>query len=61
MSVVVPMEDYEPYEIVAAENRRIGLMTCLRCGSVVMLSEGTDTPAIHNAWHTHLATTEGES
>jgi hypothetical protein len=53
---------YAPYVAVSAEGCRIGLMTCLRCGCVVMVGDtrkgGLD---IHEAWHkaTDRAVTEG--
>ena len=43
---------YEPYVVVAAEGRRIGLMTCKRCGAAVMFDEaGVDGPQRHEEWH----------
>ena len=45
------IEGYAPYTAVAAEGQRIGLMTCLRCGAVVMLEKGYDWPEVHDKWH----------
>lgn len=34
-----------------AEGDRVGIVTCLTCGSAVFLSMVADSFAIHNEWH----------
>lgn len=41
---------YEYFELEAA-GQRIGLLTCKRCGSAVILSKEEDAAAIHMQWH----------
>jgi hypothetical protein len=51
-------ENYEPFIAVVAEGRRLGLMTCRRCGATVMLEGaggGMLAPVLHDEWHHRLA------
>lgn len=51
-------EDYSAYFTVEATGARIGLMTCLRCGVVVLLGDkDRDASRLHDAWHRR---TDGE-
>lgn len=41
-----------PYAAVMTEGGRLGLMTCLHCGAVVMTGENeADGPGLHEQWH----------
>jgi hypothetical protein len=46
---------YSPYTAVAAEGARIAVVTCLRCGAMVMLdpdvSHELAGQVLHDAWH----------
>jgi len=53
-------ELYEAYIAVAAEGNRIGLMACKRCGCVVMLEKGKDSPEVHERWHERYRAPEAE-
>ncbi len=52
------IEDYSPYTAIEAEGQRISLVTCLRCGAVVMLERGEDWPSLHDSWHDRVAPEE---
>lgn len=44
-------ENYEPYITVQTRGYGdVGLMTCKRCGAVVMLDKA-ETPRLHDKWH----------
>lgn len=38
----------------SAEGGRVGIVTCLTCGSALFLSPMTDVYALHDAWHQAL-------
>ena len=42
--------DFSPYVAFEVEGRRIGIVTCLRCGAAVLLDEEHATVK-HLAWH----------
>lgn len=46
---------FSPYIAVSGEGTRFGLMTCLRCGAVVMIEPEFDRPGLHDAWHDFLS------
>lgn len=48
-------EDFTGYRAIQAEGRRIGLMTCLRCGTAVIVGEDEPTGKMHDDWHAFLA------
>lgn len=44
------------WQVAAAEGGRIGLLTCIECGSVVLVSEieplsALSSPEVHSRWH----------
>jgi hypothetical protein len=41
---------YSAYWALSAEGARIGMVTCLRCGTAVLLDD-TGATLIHNRWH----------
>ena len=43
--------NYGPGYAVHAEGHRIGFVTCLQCGAVVMLSGDADAMTLHREWH----------
>jgi hypothetical protein len=48
-----------PYRAVEAEGARIGLLSCLDCGAVLMLDpddarQDIDVVSIHTEWHARL-------
>lgn len=53
--MAIPSEEapeYDDYFIVASERNRIGLMTCLKCGSCIIVQEsGSLSTDLHNEWH----------
>lgn len=45
-------KNYDAATVVPAEGARVALLTCLRCGAVVMAdSRGAEGPQIHDRWH----------
>lgn len=47
---------YDNYYGIETEHGRVGLATCLRCGSIVILGDKeTNTTKIHEDWHDLLA------
>lgn len=43
---------YSQYYAVEAEGHRIGLMSCRRCGALVLLGDADfDAAKAHDAWH----------
>lgn len=42
---------YTEYYAFNTEGGRIALLSCLRCGAVVMIGDPTSGPEIHDAWH----------
>lgn len=46
--------NYSGWIAVPGEGVRFGLMTCLRCGAVVMIEPGEDRPKLHDDWHDFL-------
>jgi hypothetical protein len=54
-------ENYEPYVAVAAEGMRLALMTCRRCGAVVMAAgRGANGVDRHDDWHAEWTAPTGE-
>ena len=50
-------DEYKPYVTFDAHGRMVGLMTCNRCGSALLLeSDGTDESVVaaHDRWHERI-------
>jgi hypothetical protein len=47
-------QNYSDAVAIQAEGLRVGIVTCLRCGSAVLLSDVTDSLSLHDEWHVTL-------
>lgn len=52
------VQQFTGYRPVPAEGARVGIMSCLTCGAAIVLdpADAIDMPALHTAWHRHVAT-----
>jgi hypothetical protein len=43
--------EFSPATAFAAEGASVGLVTCLSCGTAILLSMAADSLALHREWH----------